>query len=229
MLARKVTANIYGKLANNLYSGYANIEDKSRRAIIFTKKPVNDVFYGIVIAIVTPKNGDAKIIVSSENEVYYQPDIMKALSALKSFVPAKIICLYEKSCGAVIFRKNKNDVKLLLVKNHNGRHWSFPKGHIEENETEEETAIREIKEETNLDVKIMDNFREVSRYCPFGKIIKEVVFFLARTVSDNIKLQESEIDSFLWVDIDGAKKLCSYENDFNLIDKADGYIKRFVK
>ena len=189
MLARKVTANIYGKLANNLYSGYANIEDKSRRALIFTKKPVNDVFYGIVIAIVTPKNGDAKIIVSSENEVYYQPDIMKALSALKSFVPAKIICLYEKSCGAVIFRKNKNDVKLLLVKNHNGRHWSFPKGHIEENETEEETAIREIKEETNLDVKIMDNFREVSSYCPFGKIRKEVVFFLARTISDNIKLQ----------------------------------------
>ena len=204
MLARKVTANIYGKLANNLYSGYANIEDKSRRALIFTKKTVNDVFYGIVIAIVTPKNGDAKIIVSSENEVYYQPDIMKALSALKSFVPAKIICLYEKSCGAVIFRKNKNDVKLLLVKNHNGRHWSFPKGHIEENETEEETAIREIKEETNLDVKIMDNFREVSSYCPFGKIRKEVVFFLARTISDNIKLQESEIDSFLWVEIGRA-------------------------
>ena len=224
MLARKVTANIYGKLANNLYSGYA-----SRRALIFTKKPVNDVFYGIVIAIVTPKNGDAKIIVSSENEVYYQPDIMKALSALKSFVPAKIICLYEKSCGAVIFRKNKNDVKLLLVKNHNGRHWSFPKGHIEDNETEEDTAIREIKEETNLDVKIMDNFREVSSYCPFGKIRKEVVFFLARTISDNIKLQESEIDSFLWVDIEGAKKLCSYINDFNLIDKADNYIKRFVK
>jgi len=44
MLARKVTANIYGKLANNLYSGYANIEDKSRRALIFTKKTVNDVF-----------------------------------------------------------------------------------------------------------------------------------------------------------------------------------------
>ena len=176
MLARKVTANIYGKLANNLYSGYANIEDKSRRALIFTKKPINDVFYGIVIAIVTPKNGDAKIIVSSENEVYYQPDIMKALSALKSFVPAKIICLYEKSCGAVIFRKNKNDVKLLLVKNHNGRHWSFPKGHIEENETEEETAIREIKEETNLDVKIMDNFREVSSYCPFRKA-KSTAFY----------------------------------------------------
>lgn len=225
MLARKVTANIYGKLADNLYSGYANIDDKSRRAFILTKRPVSEVFYGIVIAVATPKNGDAKIIISSENEVYYQPDIIKALSALKSFVPAKIICLYEKSCGAVIFRKNKSDVKLLLVKNHNGRHWSFPKGHIEENETEEETAIREIKEETNLDVIIMENFREVSSYCPFGKIKKEVVFFLARTVSDNIKLQESEIDSFLWVDIAGAKKLCSYENDFNLIDKADIYIK----
>lgn len=229
MLARKVTANIYGKLADNLYSGYANIDDKSRRAFILTNNPVRDVFYGIIVAVVTPESGDVKIIISSEKEIYYQPDIIKALSVIKSFVPTKILCLYEKSCGAVVFRKNKNDVKLLLVKNHNGRHWSFPKGHIEENESEEETAIREIKEETNLDVVIMDNFREVSNYCPFGKIRKEVVFFLARTTGDNIKLQESEIDSFLWVDIAGAKKLCSYENDFNLIDKADTYIKRFVK
>ncbi len=229
MLARKVTANIYGKLADNLYSGYANIDDKSRRAFILTDNPVSDVFYGIVVAVVTPESGDVKIIISSEKEIYYQPDIIKALSVIKSFVPTKILCLYEKSCGAVVFRKNKNDVKLLLVKNHNGRHWSFPKGHIEENESEEETAIREIKEETNLDVVIMDNFREVSNYCPFGKIRKEVVFFLARTTGDNIKLQESEIDSFLWVDIAGAKKLCSYDNDFNLIDKADDYIKRFVK
>lgn len=229
MLARKVTANIYGKLASNLYSGYASIESKSRRAFILTKRPVNDVFTGIVVAVVTPKSGDQKLVISGENEVYYQPDIIKALSASTSFVPSKILCLYEKSCGAVIFRKNKNDVKLLLVKNHNGRHWSFPKGHIEDNESEEETAVREIKEETNLDVKIMDNFREVSSYCPFGKIRKEVVFFLARTTGENIRLQESEIDSFLWVDISGAKKLCSYENDFKLIDKADDYIKRFVK
>ena len=69
----------------------------------------------------------------------------------------------------------------------------------------------------------------VSSYCPFGKRRKDVVFCLAKNVSDNIKLQESEVDSVLLVDIDGAKKLCSYENDFNLIDKADGYIKRFVK
>ena len=50
----------------------------------------------------------------------------------------------EKSCGAIIYNKNK---EVLIVK-HNAGHWDFPKGHVEENETEIQTAIREVKEET---------------------------------------------------------------------------------
>ena len=64
----------------------------------------------------------------------------------------------EKSCGAIVYKIENNELKFLLVHQNNG-HYSFPKGHVEENETEIETAIREIKEETNLDVKIDTNFR----------------------------------------------------------------------
>lgn len=56
---------------------------------------------------------------------------------------------YEKSCGAIVIE----DGKVLLVK-HNAGHWDFPKGHVEEGETEFETAIREVKEETNIDIKL---------------------------------------------------------------------------
>ena len=120
-----------------------------------------------------------------------------------------------------IVYKTRQNTKILLVKNNNGRYWSFPKGHIEDGETEQQTAIREIKEETGLDVTITPGFREISEYCPFGKIRKRVVFFLARAFTDNVKIQEEEIDSYIWVDLQQARKLCSYDNDLRIIEKAE--------
>ena len=73
---------------------------------------------------------------------------------------------YEKSCGAVVFRKYHGNIELLLIKHVVGGHWSFPKGHVEPGETETETAIREIKEETGIDVELNTTFREVVSYSP---------------------------------------------------------------
>ena len=66
----------------------------------------------------------------------------------------------EKSCGIIVF---DND-KVLVVKHLDG-HYGFPKGHVENNETEEETAIREVKEETNCDAKIIPGFYVLSQQC----------------------------------------------------------------
>ncbi|MBR6598855.1 MAG: NUDIX domain-containing protein, partial [Oscillospiraceae bacterium] len=68
--------------------------------------------------------------------------------------------LYEKSCGGVVYRKSHGNLEILLIKHINSGHWSFPKGHIEANETEQETALREIKEETGIDVVLDPSFRE---------------------------------------------------------------------
>ena len=160
-------------------------------------------------------------IVSTYGEVFYEPELRKILSRLRNIKLKSIRCLYEKSCGGIIFYKTRQNTKILLVKNNNGRYWSFPKGHIEEGETEQETAIREIKEETGLDVTLVQGFREISEYSPFGKIRKRVVFFLARAFTDNVKIQEEEIDSYIWVDLQQARKLCSYDNDLRIIEKAE--------
>ncbi len=105
----------------------------------------------------------------------------------------------EKSCGCIILDNNM----VLLVK-HNAGHWDFPKGHVENNETEEQTAIREVKEETNIDVEIIPGYRYVIQYSPKENVIKDVVFFIAKKISNNIKAQESEISIVEWVDIDTA-------------------------
>mgnify|MGYP004419555925 CR=1 FL=1 len=68
---------------------------------------------------------------------------------------------YEKSCGAIVYRKFHGNTEILLIRHIKSGYWSFPKGHVEGNETEAETAIREIKEETNIDV-LID-----TRFCSF--------------------------------------------------------------
>ena len=62
--------------------------------------------------------------------------------------------ILEKSCGAIVYTVEDGDIKYLLVEEMSGCH-SFPKGHMENDETEEETALREIKEETNLEVELV--------------------------------------------------------------------------
>ena len=95
----------------------------------------------------------------------------------------------EKSCGAIIINETG---KILLIK-HNKGHWAFPKGHVEANETEIETALREIKEETNLEVEINQNIREITTYSPKENVIKDVIYFVATNPTGNIKLQEEEV------------------------------------
>ena len=72
----------------------------------------------------------------------------------------------ETSCGAVIARQTDTGCEILLIRHENGGHWAFPKGHVEENETETETALREIREETGLAVTLDTGFRAVVTYSP---------------------------------------------------------------
>lgn len=127
---------------------------------------------------------------------------------------------YEKSCGAIIFRKFHGNTELLLIKHANGGHWSFPKGHVEGNETEEETATREIKEETGLDVILDTTFREIVTYSPKKDTQKDVVYFLAKAKTFDYIPQEEEISQIRWVELNLAAGMLTYENDKQLIVKA---------
>lgn len=221
MIAKKVKVNVYGMLADGLYSGYANADNvKNRSAYILSGKPLHDFMFGVVIAVATFKGAGEKLIIAPEGEIYYEPMIRDRLSRLRNARIEKLSCLYEKSCGAIVLYKKGDRCKTLLVRNHNGRNYSFPKGHVELGETEEETAVREVREETGLDVTIIPSFREVADYCPFGKIRKRVVFFMAQTMSDRVRIQHEEIDSYIWVDLEEAHHRCTYDNDLRVIRKA---------
>lgn len=131
---------------------------------------------------------------------------------------------YEKSCGAVIYRKYHGNTEILLVRNIKSGHWSFPKGHVEEGETEEETARREIKEETGLDVLLDTDFRETVIYSPKKNTKKTVVYFVGRAISHELIPQREEISQLRWQEIGQAAGVLSYENDRVIVNKAKSFI-----
>ena len=133
---------------------------------------------------------------------------------------------HEKSCGAVIFTREQNETKFLLIQHKGSGHWSFPKGHVEGNETEHETATREIKEETSLNVDFIGDFRVCVTYSPKANVTKDVIYFLAKAKSTIFSLQETEIKTAKWVLADRAINFVTYENDKNILKKAIEYLEK---
>ncbi len=115
----------------------------------------------------------------------------------------------EKACGAVI----ENDGKILMIFQNNG-FWGFPKGHVEKDETEAETAIREIFEETGLWVELNEKNRfEFSYDIEDKNIHKTVVLFTAKVVDDSrFKKQDEEIAELRWVDRGKVEELLTYDD-----------------
>ena len=131
----------------------------------------------------------------------------------------------EKSCGAVVYRYNNDVLEVLLIRHRFGGHWSFPKGHVEEGENEFQTALREVKEETNLSIRLREGFRDSVEYFPKPYIKKQVVYFLGLSLGDTAKRQEEEISELRWVPIDDAERMVSFANDKNLISRSREYLK----
>lgn len=132
----------------------------------------------------------------------------------------------EKSCGAVIYKYMGQRLVFLLAKMKHG-HISLVKGHCEDGESEIITAYREIKEETNLDVVIDHDFRQIISYPPYKSnpdIIKDVIFFLATPVKGRIKQQKEEVEALIWCSFKRARKLLTHDSDCAVLDKAHDYL-----
>ena len=127
----------------------------------------------------------------------------------------------EKSCGCIVIKNNK----VLLIKQVTGI-WGFPQGHVEKDETEYETALREVKEETNLDVKIISDKRYTMNYLTERGSYKQVVLFVANEIRGKIKRQEAEIDDIKWLNYEDALEIINFQNTKDILKEVseDNYI-----
>lgn len=182
-------------------------------------------FDGRVIAVIRRQSCRGMAwVVAPKSTRFIVNDIKQAIEFAEGRNNYSIECLYESSCGAVIFRKENNEDKFLLIRNRRSAHWGFPKGHIEPGETDEDTAVREVFEETGLNVKIIPGFVKKSEYTIQGKIEKSVSIFLAQTEETEYKLQEEEIEECGWFTYDEALNILNYENDKYILNEAKKFI-----
>lgn len=127
----------------------------------------------------------------------------------------------EKSCGIIL----RNDNKEYLIIRHLAGHWDFPKGHVEAGETEEETALREVLEETGLTADIWPGFRETVNYLIRGRIPKEVVYFLGAPGSGRVELQAEEVSDYVFLPYEAARQRLTFDSNRRLLDKAQAFVE----
>ena len=130
----------------------------------------------------------------------------------------------EKSCGAVVFRRSGSKPEILLIRHRNGGHWAFPKGHVEKNETEIQTALREIKEETGLEVKLDPDFRRTVTYSPSPNVMKDVVYFAAMFSEGDPVAQPEEVMDIRWETPESALRLITFANDREVLNDMIKYL-----
>jgi bis(5'-nucleosidyl)-tetraphosphatase len=132
-----------------------------------------------------------------------------------------------KSCGAVVFKKNTQVEYLLL--HYGGGHWDFVKGEVEEDESEEETARRELEEETGLtDAQFIGNFREEISYffrSAGQTIYKQVVYFLVQVTSSTVKLSY-EHPEYTWLGYNEALEKLTFKNARDVLRKAHQFLQK---
>jgi 8-oxo-dGTP diphosphatase len=122
--------------------------------------------------------------------------------------------------GVVIRRTEGAGCQTLIVHRPAYKDWSFPKGGVKAGETLEEAALREVREETGLDCRIIrkltvSNYDYVTRKGQLRP--KAVHYFLMEAMGDKIRFDGIEVDDARWVDVDDARSQLSYESDANLL------------
>ena len=113
----------------------------------------------------------------------------------------------------------------MIIQQQEGFH-GFPKGHVEKNETEEETALREIYEEVGLRPTLIKGFKVIDEYPLLRKqhVIKQVVYFLAEYSSQAIIIQEEELLGAMLLPYEEAIKILDYESSRKVLAQADHFL-----
>lgn len=132
---------------------------------------------------------------------------------------------YEVSCGGIVFTRKENNIYFIIVKSLEG-FYGFPKGHIEGNETEEETALREIYEEIGIRPQIIAGFRTTDEY-PISNekdMIKRVIYFVAEYNNQGLSYQEEELEGAYLMTYEEAMDTFQFESLKRILNEAKEFI-----
>lgn len=140
-------------------------------------------------------------------------------------VDENIRTVREISAGGVIYRRNMDDYEVALI--HVRNRWGLPKGHVEEGERDEEAALREVREETGLEGKLIRklgdirySYRDKTKEGDPVRIYKRVHFFLLRYLKGDVRDHDHEADDVRWFRIEQAIKQLKFATERKMVHRA---------
>ena len=131
----------------------------------------------------------------------------------------------EISAGAIVYTKNEGRIRYLLIRDFHGN-YGFPKGHLEKDETPEQAAVREIKEEAGIDIRLDTSFKVELNYVMPDGIDKTSVYFLGSYEDQKPVPQPEEVKEILSLPYEEALKIITFDNMKEALVKADTYLNR---
>ena len=132
----------------------------------------------------------------------------------------------EKSCGAVVFTRVPDGIRYVIIRSRSGA-YGFPKGHCEEGETEEDTALREIWEETGLRVRLLSDFRCADCYrLPQKPEWKQVVYFLAEYEDQEVCYRQVELSGASLYTYESAMEVLRWDSLKAILSNANDYLTK---
>ena len=199
----------HGNIAYPVNYGYipgvlAGDGEEQDAYILGVLDPVSE-FDGQVIAVIQRKDDcEDKLVVAPAGMVFHQGQIAEAVQFVEQYFDSRIISCFEKSCGVLPYRTVDGKREFLLVFETYSQCWSLPKGHIEAGETDVQTALRELMEETGLTANL-NTSRSTSIEYPISSFArKEVAFYLGK-VEGEPRVRPGEIEKFKWVTTEELK------------------------
>lgn len=190
--------------------------------------PAKVITAKIVGALISLDEDKVCLAAAPEGKSYDQAQIRESLDfACSGRVEVEAVC--QRSCGTVPFTVSDGEPMYLLIRSRNGRLCSFPKGHTEPGETEEETALRETWEETSVRARIVSGFRREMKYSLDKRKKKTVVYFVAGFDSQTPKHNAGfENNSYLLLNFSEALNALTYANSKNLLIAADAFVRKHL-
>lgn len=127
------------------------------------------------------------------------------------------------SSGGLVYQCRAGGIDVVLISRLGGKVWCLPKGHVEPDESHEEAAIREVREETGIDADVENKLGEI-QYWYFDqwekrKIFKTVHFYLLRYIRGDVQNHDREVDEARWFSLHDAIGILSYRSEKELAER----------
>ena len=148
----------------------------------------------------------------------------------KADAPAAAATVRVISAGGVIYRQQRGAVEVALIRVLD--RWGLPKGQVEAGESLQDTALREVREETGLDGKIVAKLDDITYWYTQKsgagepvRIFKRVYFYLFRFLKGDVARHDHEVDEVRWFAMPDAQQQISYATERNILIKASAFLE----